>query len=38
MSEAHGRRIDPLEMPIIKLASETPHLMSFDNKHAIFKM
>ncbi len=37
MSEVHGRRINPLDIPIIKIASET-HLMSFDNKYALFKM
>jgi hypothetical protein len=33
----HVRRASVFEMPIIKIAASTPHLLSFDNKYALFK-
>ena len=34
---AHPRRASVFDMPIIKIAAATPHLLSFDNKYALFK-
>jgi cytochrome c556 len=32
-----SRRGSPFDLPIVKIAAATPHLLSFDNKYALFK-
>jgi hypothetical protein len=32
-----SRRGTPFDLPIVKISAATPHLLSFDNKYALFK-